>query len=95
MSPTDTYHDLRGEMVYEMRKVGIVVEAHHHEVATAGQSEIDMQFQPLLKMADQFMWFKYLQERREAARQDRDVHAEADLRGQRQRHAHAHVALEG
>ena len=56
MSPTDTYHDLRGEMVYEMRKVGIVVEAHHHEVATAGQSEIDMQFQPLLKMADQFMW---------------------------------------
>ena len=95
VSPTDTYHDLRGEMVYEMRKVGIVVEAHHHEVATAGQSEIDMQFQPLLKMADQFMWGIHLQERREAARQDRDVHAEADLRGQRQRHAHAHVALEG
>ena len=45
--PTDTYHDLRGEMVYEMRKIGIIVEAHHHEVATAGQSEIDMQFQPL------------------------------------------------
>ncbi len=60
VSPTDTYHDLRGEMVYEMRKVGIVVEAHHHEVATAGQSEIDMQFQPLLKMADQFMWYKYI-----------------------------------
>jgi glutamine synthetase len=60
VSPTDTYHDLRGEMVYEMRKIGIVVEAHHHEVATAGQSEIDMQFQPLLKMADQFMWYKYI-----------------------------------
>jgi glutamine synthetase len=60
VSPTDTYHDLRGEMVYEMRKVGIIVEAHHHEVATAGQSEIDMQFQPLLKMADQFMWYKYI-----------------------------------
>ena len=57
VSPTDTYHDLRGEMVYEMRKIGIIVEAHHHEVATAGQSEIDMQFQPLLKMADQFMWY--------------------------------------
>src|SRR5205814_7553702 len=60
VSPTDTYHDLRGEMVYEMRKIGIVVEAHHHEVATAGQSEIDMQFQPLLKMADQFLWYKYI-----------------------------------
>ncbi|MEE8380086.1 MAG: type I glutamate--ammonia ligase [Gammaproteobacteria bacterium] len=60
VSPTDTYHDLRGEMVAEMQKVGIVVEAHHHEVATAGQSEIDMQFEELLKMSDQFMWFKYI-----------------------------------
>jgi len=60
VSPTDTYHDLRGEMVYEMRKVGIVVEAHHHEVATAGQSEIDMKFQSLLKMADQLLWYKYI-----------------------------------
>ncbi|HEX9691939.1 MAG TPA: type I glutamate--ammonia ligase [Gemmatimonadales bacterium] len=60
VSPTDTYHDLRGEMVKEMRKIGIVVEAHHHEVGTAGQSEIDMRFAPLLTMADQFMWFKYI-----------------------------------
>jgi len=43
-----------------MRKVGIVVEAHHHEVGTAGQCEIDMRFEPLLKMADHFMWFKYI-----------------------------------
>ena len=57
VSPTDTFHDLRGEMVYEMRSIGIIVEAHHHEVATAGQSEIDMKFQPLVKMADQFMWY--------------------------------------
>jgi glutamine synthetase len=60
VSPTDTYHDLRGEMVAEMQKVGIVVEAHHHEVATAGQAEIDMVFDDLLKMADQFMWYKYI-----------------------------------
>ena len=60
VSPTDTYHDLRGEMVYEMRKVGIQVEAHHHEVATAGQSEIDMRFRSLLRMADQVMWYKYI-----------------------------------
>ena len=43
-----------------MQKVGITVEAHHHEVGTAGQGEIDMKFEPLLKMADQFMWFKYI-----------------------------------
>jgi glutamine synthetase len=60
VSPTDTYHDLRSEMVAEMHKVGIVVEAHHHEVATAGQAEIDMVFTDLLKMADQFMWYKYI-----------------------------------
>ncbi len=60
VSPTDTYHDLRGEMVKAMKKVGIVVEAHHHEVGTAGQCEIDMKFDELLSMADQFMWFKYI-----------------------------------
>jgi glutamine synthetase len=60
VSPTDTYHDLRGEMTLEMQKVGIVVEAHHHEVATAGQSEIDMKFQELVSMGDQYMWYKYI-----------------------------------
>jgi len=60
VSPTDSYHDLRGEMVYKMRELGIVVEAHHHEVGTGGQAEIDMEFTDLLKMADQFMWFKYI-----------------------------------
>ncbi|MCK4601675.1 MAG: type I glutamate--ammonia ligase, partial [Phycisphaerae bacterium] len=60
VSPTDTYHDLRGEMVYEMMKLGIKVEAHHHEVATAGQAEIDMQFCELTRMCDQFMWYKYI-----------------------------------
>lgn len=60
VSPTDTYHDLRGEMVYEMMKVGIRVEAHHHEVATAGQAEIDMEFSELTKMCDQYMWYKYI-----------------------------------
>ncbi len=60
VAPTDTYHDLRGEMVYEMIKIGIRVEAHHHEVGTAGQAEIDMEFSELTKMADQFMWYKYI-----------------------------------
>ncbi|HID21120.1 MAG TPA: glutamine synthetase, partial [Planctomycetaceae bacterium] len=60
VAPIDSYHDLRGEMVYLMRQMGIVVEAHHHEVGTAGQAEIDMKFQDLLTMADQFMWYKYI-----------------------------------
>jgi len=60
VSPTDTYHDLRGDMVYEMKKVGIAIEAHHHEVGTAGQAEIDMKFGPLLEMCDNFMWYKYI-----------------------------------
>ncbi|MDZ7724868.1 MAG: type I glutamate--ammonia ligase [candidate division KSB1 bacterium] len=60
VSPTDTYGDLRGEMVREMMKMGIVIEAHHHEVGTGGQAEIDMQFDELTKMADQFMWYKYI-----------------------------------
>jgi glutamine synthetase len=60
VSPIDSLHDIRSEMVNEMRKIGIVVEAHHHEVGTAGQCEIDMKFQSLLKMADQFMWYKYI-----------------------------------
>jgi glutamine synthetase len=60
VSPTDTYHDLRGEMVYRLMDMGISIEAHHHEVATAGQGEIDMEFDELTKMADQFMWYKYI-----------------------------------
>ncbi len=60
VSPSDTYHNLRGEMVLEMKKVGIRVEAHHHEVATAGQSEIDLAYETLLKMGDHMMWYKYI-----------------------------------
>ncbi|OGQ30732.1 MAG: type I glutamate--ammonia ligase [Deltaproteobacteria bacterium RIFCSPLOWO2_02_FULL_50_16] len=58
--PTDSQSDLRSEMVLEMQKVGIHIEAQHHEVATAGQAEIDMRFDNLTKMGDQLMWFKYI-----------------------------------
>jgi glutamine synthetase len=60
VAPTDTLTDLRSEMVLMMQKVGIEVETHHHEVATAGQCEIDMKFTTLTKMADQLMWYKYI-----------------------------------
>lgn len=58
--PTDTLQDLRSEMVATMIQAGINVEALHHEVATAGQCEIDMKFETLLKMADQQMMYKYI-----------------------------------
>ncbi|MEJ5349111.1 MAG: type I glutamate--ammonia ligase [Desulfosoma sp.] len=58
--PTDTQQDIRTEMVLMMQQVGIQVECQHHEVATAGQAEIDMRFAPLVKMGDQLMWFKYI-----------------------------------
>jgi len=58
--PTDKFQDIRTEMLLVLQSLGIDVECQHHEVATAGQAEIDMRFKPLLQMADQLMWFKYV-----------------------------------
>ena len=58
--PQDTLMDLRTEIVMLMKQVGISVEVAHHEVATAGQGEIDMRFDSLVRMADKLMWFKYI-----------------------------------
>jgi len=58
--PTDSYQDIRSEMVIELEKLGVSIEAQHHEVATAGQSEIDMRFSPLVEMGDKMMWYKYV-----------------------------------
>jgi glutamine synthetase len=65
--PADSLANLRGEMVATMESLGIRCEFHHHEVASGGQGEIDMRFQPLLKMADQMMTYKYVV-KNEAAR---------------------------
>jgi glutamine synthetase len=58
--PTDSLQDLRSEMVLTMEQIGIRCEVHHHEVATAGQCEIDMRFDTLTKMADNVMKYKYV-----------------------------------
>ena len=58
--PTDTQQDIRSEMILEMEKVGIAVEKHHHEVATAGQAEIDIRFDSLVRTADKMMMYKYI-----------------------------------
>jgi len=56
----DTQQDIRSEMVLEMQKMGIMVEKQHHEVATAGQAEIDMRYDSLTNMADKMMMYKYI-----------------------------------
>jgi glutamine synthetase len=58
--PSDKFQDLRSDMLLTLESLGIDVECQHHEVATAGQAEIDMRFKPLLQMSDQLMWFKYV-----------------------------------
>ncbi len=58
--PMDHYQDLRSEMILTMERLGIEVEIQHHEVGTAGQAEIDMRFDTLLRMADKLMLYKYV-----------------------------------
>jgi glutamine synthetase len=58
--PSDKFQNLRTEMLLTLESLGIDVECQHHEVATAGQAEIDMRFKPLLEMGDQLVWFKYV-----------------------------------
>jgi glutamine synthetase len=59
-SPIDSLQDIRSEMALTMEKIGVRVEVHHHEVATAGQTEIDMRRDTLLKMGDNLMKYKYV-----------------------------------
>ena len=58
--PMDSQQDIRSDMILTMEQVGIETECQHHEVATGGQAEIDMKAAPLLKMADNLAWYKYV-----------------------------------
>ena len=58
--PTDSLMNLRNEMVSNLIAAGVDVEAQHHEVASGGQCEIDLRFQPILKASDQLLLFKYI-----------------------------------
>jgi glutamine synthetase len=58
--PHDSLQDIRSEIILTMIRTGIPIEVHHHEVATAGQNEIDMKFTTLTRMADNMMWYKYI-----------------------------------
>jgi len=58
--PVDKLQDLRSKITLALEAAGIDVEVHHHEVGTAGQTEIDMRFGTLVRMADQTMMYKYI-----------------------------------
>ena len=58
--PMDSLQDIRTEMMLTLQQIGIQVEVHHHEVATAGQCEIDMHFDTLVTMGDKLLKFKYV-----------------------------------
>jgi glutamine synthetase len=60
VQPTDTQADIRNEMCTLMTQAGMYVERHHHEVATAGQGEINFRFDTLTRTADNLLLFKYI-----------------------------------
>src|SRR5580700_8840660 len=60
VAPSDTQQDIRTEMCLVMESLGVKIERQHHEVATAGQAEIDFRFDTLVKTADNMMLYKYV-----------------------------------
>ncbi|NJK27366.1 MAG: type I glutamate--ammonia ligase [Coleofasciculaceae cyanobacterium SM2_3_26] len=60
VSPTDTLQDIRTEMLLTMAKCNVPIEKHHHEVATAGQCELGIRFNPLIEAADAVLVYKYV-----------------------------------
>ncbi len=60
VAPVDSLGDIRGEMCKILAAMGQTVEVHHHEVATAGQCEIGVRFNTLVKKADELFNLKYV-----------------------------------
>ena len=58
--PVDSLQDIRSAICVILKDLGITVETHHHEVATAGQCEIDIKFSDLLSKADHLQKMKYV-----------------------------------
>ena len=87
--------DIRNEMCLELEKAGVPIERQHHEVATAGQAEIDIRFAPLKTMGDYMKYYKYIT-KNVASRHNKTVtFMPKPLFGDNgSRDAHASIALE-
>jgi glutamine synthetase len=60
VSPTDSFQDIRTEMLLTMKDCGVPIEKQHHEVATGGQCELGFRFGKLIEAADWLMTYKYV-----------------------------------
>ncbi|UYN90836.1 MAG: type I glutamate--ammonia ligase [Anaerolineales bacterium] len=60
VAPVDTLQDVRSEIALTLDALGAKVEMHHHEVASAGQCEVDLRFDSLVSMADKLLTYKYV-----------------------------------
>jgi glutamine synthetase len=60
VSPHDSLQEVRNDMILTMRRCGITIEKHHHEVATAGQCEIGIKYDKLTRSADNIQLYKYI-----------------------------------
>jgi glutamine synthetase len=60
VAPTDSFQDIRTEMLLTMAELGVPIEKHHHEVATGGQCELGFRFGKLIEAADWLMIYKYV-----------------------------------
>ena len=93
VAPADTFIDLRNAISLILGDVGINVECHHHEVATAGQCEIDFKFSNLLHTADNVMLFKYVVKNTAAAHGKTATFMPKPLYGDNGSGMHCHQSL--
>ena len=91
--PTDTLQSLRGEIMAALEEVGITAEGHHHEIATAGQCEVDVKYAPLLKACDNLLRYKYVVKNVAARRGKTATFMPKPLHGDAGSGLHLHLSL--
>src|SRR5437016_12421101 len=89
----DTLQDIRNEMALEIEKAGIPVDKQHHEVATAGQAEIDVRFAPLKQMGDSMQYYKYIIRNVARSHNKTDTFIPKPHYANNASHKHTHISL--